>query len=434
MPYMQGDRLPAERASKLGHLEVINSPLVKKMIASFEDSSAPPTSSVPSWKALPSASNNLPIVFAVDGSYQVIESPQPPYKAVAFVKTALFRLDQPAIDSLDKSNPHPYALRDILQDAAAYHATVFPMRHVVIPGLNVYNAIRHMIFESTKDEFLEGEVFETLKWLAYEKWDGSAKSLPPFECPHCESQEATLSYDSDRGRCSGCGDELLLTDMLGFHQTMGQDYAPDSTASDYMGVHETLLLFTGVRHYWENNRKVLDRTLFIKDGPLSIRAQYSKLVNPIRRFLSHARKSGAPVHMVGQEKTGAFADHLALLRDAVPANRMFIPSHEYIRENIQHRSISGAPYGKDTNYGAKVFVKLGERHIMVLNVPTGLFTPNPKRSDLIGFDRSLATLSKLTSSRYEDGLVPIELANAIASLSTYPSAKVLQLFADAQGS
>ena len=221
--------------------------------------------------------------------------------------------------------------------------------------------------------------------------------------------------------------------MLGFHQNMGQDFAPDSTASDYMGVHETLLLFTGVRHYWQHNRDVLYRALFIKDGPLSIRAQYSKLVNPIRRFLSHARDSGISVHMVGQEKTGAFADHLALIRDAAPAAHMFIPTHRYIRENIQHRSTSGAPYGKDTNYGAKVFVKLEDRHSMVLNAPTGLFTADPKQVDLIGFYRSLSTLSRLTSGRYEGGLVPIELANAVASLSTYPSARVLQLFADAKG-
>ena len=433
MPYAKGERLPAERASKLGHLDVINSPLVRKMIGSFEDSNAPPMSSTPNWEAIAFASDSLPIIFAVDGSYQIIESPRPPYKAVAFVKTALFRLDQPAIDSLDKMNPHPYAVRDILRNAAAYHATVFPMRHVVVPGLNVYDAIRHVIFESIRDELLEGEVFETLKWLAYEKWDGASKGLPPFECPHCESQQATLSYDSDKGPCPACGNELLLTDMLGFHQTMGQDFAPDSTASDYMGVHETLLLFTGVRHYWQHNRDVLDRTLFIKDGPLSIRAQYSKLVNPIRRFLSHAKDLGILVHMVGQEKTGAFADHLALIRDAAPADHVFIPNHRYIRENIQHRSISGAPYGKDTNYGAKVFVKLGDRHSMVLNAPTGLFTSDPKEIDLIGFHRSLTTLSRLTSGRYEGGLVPIELANAVASLSTYPSARVLQLFADAKG-
>ena len=434
MPYTRGDRLPVEKASKLGHLDIIRSPLVNKMIACFEEPDAPPISGEAKWEGLPPPCTPLAIVFAVDGSYQIVESPRPPYKALAFVKTALFRLDRPAINALDKANPHPYAIRDIMQDAAAYHATVFPMRHVVLPGMNVYDAVRHAIFQSINDELLEGEVFETLKWLAYEKWDGLDKNIPPFECPHCESQQATLSYDADKGPCPMCGEELLLTDMLGFHQTMGQDYAPDSTASDYMGVHETLLLFTGVRHYWENNPDVLDRTLFIKDGPLSIRAQYSKLVSAIRRFLSYARAAGVVVHLVGQEKTGAFLDHLTLVRDTAPSGSMFIPSDKYIRENIQHRGTSGAPYGRDTNYGAKVFVKLSDRHSMVLNVPTGQFNPNSKQEDLLGFPRSLWTLSELTSSKYEGGLVPVELANAVASLSTYPSARVLRLFADGNAS
>jgi len=53
------------------------------------------------------------------------------------------------------------------------------------------------------------------------------------------------------GLAQFCGKELLVTDMLGFHQVMAEDSAPDSIATDYMGVHETLLLFTGIRHYWE---------------------------------------------------------------------------------------------------------------------------------------------------------------------------------------
>ncbi|MBN2532747.1 MAG: hypothetical protein JXB88_07650 [Spirochaetales bacterium] len=50
---------------------------------------------------------------------------------------------------------------------------------------------------------------------------------------------------------------------------------------------------------------------------------------------------------------------------------------------------------------------------------------------LIGIKRIIATLPKLLSNRYEGALIPIELANGIASLSTYPSAKILELFADA---
>jgi len=136
------------------------------------------------------------------------------------------------------------------------------------------------------------------------------------------------------------------------------------------------------------------------------------------------------ISSVGQEKSGAFADHLELIGDHAPVGFLFIPDHQYIREQIQHRPATGAPYGKDTNYGAKVFVRLTERHKMVLNIPTDKFVQNPTVGDLIGASQIFATLPKLLSSRYEDGLLPIELANDVASLSTYPSVQILTMFAD----
>ena len=36
MPYRSGERLPGERASRLGHLEVLKSELVNKLIKNFE--------------------------------------------------------------------------------------------------------------------------------------------------------------------------------------------------------------------------------------------------------------------------------------------------------------------------------------------------------------------------------------------------------------
>src|SRR5205807_2388704 len=163
------------------------------------------------------------------------------------------------------------------------------------------------------DASLQREPMETLKWLAYEKWDGKAKQLPLFECPHCEETCATLPYDAETGTCPKCNGALYLTDMLGFHQEMAPDTAPDKVASNYMSIHETLLLFTGIRYFWQQNKGALARCLFVKDGPLSIRAQYSKLVNPIRRFLSLAQAQGMTVCILGQEKTGAFTDHLDLI-------------------------------------------------------------------------------------------------------------------------
>jgi hypothetical protein len=72
---------------------------------------------------------------------------------------------------------------------------------------------------------------------------------------------------------------------------------------------------------------------------------------------------------------------------------------------------------------------------MVLSVPTGNYCERgdfPGHGDLIGLDRILATLPGLVSRRFEGGLYPIELANGIASLSSYPSAKVLQRFLESR--
>ena len=71
---------------------------------------------------------------------------------------------------------------------------------------------------------------------------------------------------------------------------------------------------------------------------------------------------------------------------------------------------------------------------MVINVPTGErgeFVENPSISNLIAINKIITTLPKILSNRYEGALLPIELANGIASLSTYPSAKILTLFAEA---
>ena len=255
------------------------------------------------------------------------------------------------------------------------------------------------------------------------------KNIPLFDCPFCHQTVATLSYDSEEGYCPSCGGKIFITDMLGFHQNLLEESAPNIIASDYMMIHETLLLFTAIRYFWENNRELLRDSLFVKDGPLSIRAQYSKLVAPIRRFLEFAFNESYPINILGQEKTGRFVDHLEIIGPQLDNNSFFIPSNQYIREEVQQIPNIGQPYGRDTNYGAKVFIKLDNYSKYVLNIPTVGYKENPLQEDLIGFQQIVSTLPTILSSRFENALLPIELANGIASLSTYPSAKVLKMFA-----
>ena len=98
---------------------------------------------------------------------------------------------------------------------------------------------------------------------------------------------------------------------------------------------------------------------------------------------------------------------------------------------IQRAPDRGNPYGLRTNWGEKVFVFLDENTHMVLNMTTGGYEKGdsyPSSSDIIGLERILATLPALISRKYEGALYPVELVNGIASMSNYPSAKILQDF------
>ena len=444
MPYNAGTRLPAESASKLGHLSVVQSPWVKALVDDFEQ--VAPRDSDPTktlWHPIDlEVASPLRSVWAVDGSFVAVRSEQKPPKEVAFVKTALLLVDRAKLDAIDKEHPHPLLLQDILRDSAVYHSTVFPLKNVRTSLGSNYDAVRHIVRDSFKvDE--SGAFYETLKWLAYRKWTDASSASPAFECPHCHQVISTgLPFDLDEMACPGCKGEVFLSDLLGFHLDMDEESAPDSVASSYMLVMEHLMLFTAVRLLWgHTDKSLVGETLFIKDGPLTLRSQYSKLVPNIREFLQHAKSSGRPIHIIGQEKTGAFVDHLqSIAHFASPHSRgepgsFAVLDHDYVRREVYRSPDLANPYGKRTNWGEKLFVKLDPGMSMVLNVPTGSYIDagdRPIETDLIGLPRILATLPSLASHKFEGALFPVELANGIASMSSYPSAAILRRFVDAQ--
>jgi hypothetical protein len=439
MPYQQGSRLPGEAASKLGHLAVVENGWVKSLVASFD--SAPISKGVgkESWIVFdPVVTRPLTRVWAVDGSFVGVSTQEKPPREVAFVKTALMTVDRARLDKIDKDYPHPLELRDVMAGSGFFHATAFPLKNIVTPRGSNYDTVRNIVFESMRHD-QEGAFYETLKWIAYRKWQPSPSPSPSFECPHCgEIVDTGLPPDADVHPCPLCSKVVFLTDMLGFHLDMGEDSAPESVASAYMIMMEHLMLFTPIRLCWDDTDKsLLADTLFVKDGPLTLRGQYSKLVPLLRSFLQFARDQGRDVHVVGQEKTGVFVDHLAsIARFAPPKARNDRPAylvltHDYVCDEVRRTPDRSNSYGMRTNWGEKTYLKLDPGTQLVLSIPTGNYSnapgfPGP--TDLIGLDRILATLPGLVSRKHEGALFPIELANGIASMSSYPSAKILERF------
>nr|WP_320165333.1 hypothetical protein [uncultured Trichococcus sp.] len=438
MAYTTSGRLGMETASKLGHLMIVNNPWVKSLIDDFEsiEMGDSGVGKITFQKFVVDKTESLKSIWAVDGSFVPVRSNPPTGKEVAFVKTALMYIDFGEISKLDQENPHPMLLQDIMKDSAIFHSTVFPLRNVKSSLGNNKDAIRNIVYHSLKQD-QEGSFFETLKWLVFKKWLNEKPNSPSFECPHCGELVEGFTFDSEEMLCSHCSNSLFLTDMIGFHLDMEEDSASDAVASSYMLITETLMLFTPIRLLWGKNMLKFSNTLFIKDGPLTLRSQYAKFVPLIREFIEYTRQKGYPINLIGQEKTGVFRDHLSFIERFVSPKdnnedpTYFVLTHEYVHKEVYRMDDLKNPYGKRTNYGEKVYVKVDPTTSLVLNIPTGTYNDNPhfpEPKHLLGLVKILSTLPGIISRSHEGALYPIELANGIASLSNYPSAKILQNF------
>ncbi len=90
MPFQAGRRLPGERASKIGHLEVLKNPLVQNLCKQLIDIQPDLAILGGLWQISQIEEKPLSVVFSVDGSYQVITKETPPYSARAFIKTTYY--------------------------------------------------------------------------------------------------------------------------------------------------------------------------------------------------------------------------------------------------------------------------------------------------------------------------------------------------------
>ena len=194
-------------------------------------------------------------------------------------------------------------------------------------------------------------------------------------------------------------------------------------------VIETLILFDFLRRY-RNNPSELEKTLFLKDGPLLLRAQLARLVEPIRDFLCFLRDRSVQVNIVGIEKNGGMVELVDEFKNSLPKiGDYFIPSVKFLVEDISGTQLANN-YRNRVSYGAKVAIRLGKRHVVVIHIPTGEFLMEPDSQDLIGFEDSVRVLSNVLSQRYENALVPLVLINSMVSISRRPSNKVLEKFVD----
>lgn len=437
-------RLPYEKASKLGHLDVVKSEWVRSLLEDFEEVEISSQSDeVLKWDELELDNKNcIEDIWVVDGSFSKINSSSigrltRPVKEIAFIKTALLKLDLKKINNIDPINPHPLKLKSIMDKCAIRHSTVLPLKNVKTNKGSNYDAVRYIIYESIKiDE--NGVFLETLKWILYKKWNDKYENSPGFKCPHCKHIiKEGLKYNLEKSICKLCNNEVLITDILGFHLDMDEEFAQDKVVSSYMSIMEHLMLFTPIRLLWDyKDKSIISKTLFIKDGPLSLSSQYTKLAHNIREFISYSVINKRPIYILGCEKSGTIFEHMIdIIRysKSIKDNNILykILTHGYIDKQIKRINSRTGAYGERGNWGEKILVKVDETTSLVINIPVKSYRKEsnaPAENDIVGLNMILNTIPNIISRKYEGALLPVELANGIASLSNYPSAKILEQY------
>lgn len=427
MAYTSSGRLPIERASKIGHVKIIQEPHIQRLIEAFEQVDTRRD------EALGELSGTLDLtqigelenVVAIDGSHVALPNEVHNYKRVAFVTAGAVLLTRHEVADM-KAHPiiDPRDLARQMERNAQTMASVLPLSGVVIPGETVVESIRRIVDETLHYH----DLYTTLRFLISREWLTDYSMQEHMACVRC-GREFVLPRSTLTFTCPHCRHVHHLSDYLTLTQEEPDDWAKEQTASDLRTVLETLLLMRFLMLY-RDRPVVLRRTLFVKDGPLLLHAQLSRLVEPIRAYLKHLHDQGRELHIVGIEKTGDLVEHTPMIqRVLVYAGDYFLPSVRYLHERIQGVPYIASEYRNRVQYGSKVVVRLGPDHVVACNVPTGDFLTDPSVEDLYGFQQSMALLSEMLSYAHENALIPLVLANQQASISVTPSGNILEAFA-----
>lgn len=421
---------PTELANKVGHVKLIEDTLIQETISAFEDISPIAEEELPKISGSFDLSRPCSIkqVITVDGSHQPVPNIVRPERQIGFIQVVAQLLKTDILEYLKlKPMEDPRKVRKLLTKNTYHALAALPLAGVQLKEYTVKQSIRSLV-----NKFLKRyQLYDALSYLVYRKW---RKNLTEKETPSMECLNCRMMFDLPRNelefKCPVCNEKHYLSDYLGLCDYESENRPRIETISSFRSIMELLILFSFIIKY-RFNESIMSNTLFLLDGPLILRAQLSRLVEPIRALIYNQKKQNIPLYLAGIEKSGSlrdFADYYTpRLKDI---GDFFIPTIKYIIEEIHGKSFDIKTYRNRVNYGAKIFFRAGPDHVLVLNIPTGMLTLEPKTEDLIGFEEIGKCISNLLSYSHENALIPIILANTDASISNQPSGGILAQFVD----
>lgn len=439
MPY------PSERASRLGHVPVVNNQAVHDAFARWSIAQATPadhnrvTSLCRPIDELDNAdvSGRVRFAITVDGSDTEVEATREhPTVKVGYVRVAASFVD---FEKLHQSGAggfvDPYLLRESHKHAAFDRA--LPGSGLVIPGstgVDTWRQELNRFLQETKFDQASEQTLADMLLVLHGSPTAPATTAPLRRCPSCGAKDAALAdgqIDVPRSGtvCPACSAQIYLGDVLRTEEEYMPEGSNRSSLTRAMLVAERLTSLGYMQLLFQDphNYEVLERTLFITDGPLGLHGTVAPLKRRFQDYLGEFAKQcaannrpAAPL-VVGVEKSGAFVEHAKLIAHLIEPGQAMLLTTEYINR-VTGRPVTNT-YGKDEFYGRRFIYRTRNGGSLVVTVPPkpGV-TPygDDPDGELWASYPTLRpiceVLDEVQTRLYENAVIPIALAHSAASL------------------
>jgi hypothetical protein len=419
---------PSEFANKIGHIKIIQDPFIQRMIEGFEDYRPTSQGVMPTvtgkinFDRLP----EIKQVITVDGGHQVVPNQIRPERQVGFIQVVAQMIKMETIEHLKN---HP--MLDPREVNGLLNRFIYPL-YVALPiaGIHIQNmTLKETIRDSIHRYIVNYQLYDTISFLVYKSWEPQLSTPPSMDCINC-GQRFELPRFSLSFQCPHCSHNHNLSDYLGLCDVESDERSSTDTVANFRSIIEALIMFSFIIRFL-NNEDIMKKTLFILDGPLLLRSQLSRFVQPIRELIHYQHSRGKSINIVGVEKNGEFRNYADYYSPYLSEEgEYFIPSVQFLIEQINGRNFDPSTYINRVSYGSKAIVRISRDHVLAVNIPTGEFTLTPSIDNLIGFGEIVKALKALVSYAHNNALIPIVLANSAASISNRPSNILLAQFVD----
>jgi hypothetical protein len=433
-----------ERGSRISHSHIINDEEVKEYLSNCtipveaEDVELNPKLLHDIVYPL---NNSIDYIIAVDGEETTI----PVKKSFPSSLVTFFQFGSLLIKSsdLEEMKQKPFVsptdirkLKDIKREKL-----ILPTKNVSLKkGDDLKTSVRKAIQDFFKKKHSGStSMLSTLYWFLFQEYDvnSAIKEYTLSHCPHCGTSEIKLEkvkidFSNFSWECTHpkCKQEIFITDVFRLFEKADNESGAEGIISYTSSLIESFLMIHTIKSLLEIEEGLVDRFLFVKDGPLSFNGETARMHKPMQALLNYLCKSNR-INIVGVENTGAFVDHAKQIRDKLNSGQALLLNNDHIYSYILPGK-SNNRYASTSYYSGKFIYKSHDDRLYVLTIPVedhNKYYAVPELTDLKNIHEILLNIDKLKCDIYENALIPVALANKLISLTNHPSSDILEKFA-----